>query len=216
MTEQQPGGPGPYTHIVKRESGYIAGWFVGEPPESFVAECNANVPGDPAHAEQIPGWPEDFAQRYPADGEKAPCGSDHQHPAHDGCPGLARTTIPYMCGDCGDEIEREAPHRHISDGTPQCMGREDAARRYPARFPQDAERYGIPMPAGTVQVRRDGIVQETFSDGDPVQNSNAAFIWLLRNQGQSVDWAVRHEGWEITRPAPCPDCGCHHEGTKTS
>ena len=58
------------------------------------------------------------------------------------------------------------------------------------------------MKTGTVQVKRDGIVQETFSGGDPVQNSNAAFAWLLRHQGQSVDWAVRHEGWEITEPAP--------------
>jgi hypothetical protein len=58
-----------------------------------------------------------------------------------------------------------------------------------------------PWPAaGTVQVKRDGVVQETFAGPDPVQNSNDAFAWLLRNQGQSVDWAIRHEGWEITEP----------------
>lgn len=45
----------PYTHIVVRKSGYIAGWFDGEPPAGFVEECNANVPGDPAHAEELDG-----------------------------------------------------------------------------------------------------------------------------------------------------------------
>lgn len=61
---------------------------------------------------------------------------------------------------------------------------------------------------GTVQVKRDGIVQETFAGPDPVQNSNDAFAWLLRHQGQSVDWATRHEGWEITDPAAgcCGEC----------
>jgi hypothetical protein len=48
-----PSGEGRYTHIVKRESGYVAGWFQGEPPADFVAECNANVPGDPAHIEAL-------------------------------------------------------------------------------------------------------------------------------------------------------------------
>ncbi len=48
---------GRYTHIVKRDSGYVAGWFQGEPPADFVAECNRNIPGDPAHAEAIPEWP---------------------------------------------------------------------------------------------------------------------------------------------------------------
>jgi len=41
------------THIVKRESGYVAGWFTSEPPAAFVDECNRNVPGDPAHIEEL-------------------------------------------------------------------------------------------------------------------------------------------------------------------
>jgi len=50
------------THIVKRESGFIAGWFEQAQVDSgyvaeFVAECNTNVPGDPAHIEEIPEWP---------------------------------------------------------------------------------------------------------------------------------------------------------------
>lgn len=46
-----------YTHIVKRASGYTAGWFKGETAEadaqSCAEECNRNVPGDPAHVEPL-------------------------------------------------------------------------------------------------------------------------------------------------------------------
>jgi hypothetical protein len=42
-----------YTHVVRRQSGYVAGWFKGEPPADFVAECNANVPDDPAYVEAL-------------------------------------------------------------------------------------------------------------------------------------------------------------------
>jgi hypothetical protein len=56
--------------------------------------------------------------------------------------------------------------------------------------------------AGAVQVKRDGAVQATFDSDDPVKNSNDAFAWLLGHQSQSVDWAVKHEGWEITGSAP--------------
>lgn len=60
---QVPGGPGPHTHIVKRADGYIAGWFVGEPPADFVAECNRNVPDNPAHVEVLDDeWPESFTR----------------------------------------------------------------------------------------------------------------------------------------------------------
>lgn len=54
----------------------------------------------------------------------------------------------------------------------------------------------------SVYVKRDGTVQKTFSSGDDTQDSNDAFEWLLKNQPQSVDWATRYEGWEITEPAP--------------
>ena len=37
------------THIVKRDSGYVAGWFASQAEaEAFAVECNATVPGDPA------------------------------------------------------------------------------------------------------------------------------------------------------------------------
>lgn len=48
-----------------------------------------------------------------------------------------------------------------------------------------------------VEVRRDGKVRRSFDTGDPVKDQNAAFEWLLKAQGQSVDWALRYEGWEI-------------------
>ena len=44
---------------MKRDSGYIAGWFTGEPPAGFIAECNTNVPDDPAHVEHLPPWPDE-------------------------------------------------------------------------------------------------------------------------------------------------------------
>lgn len=43
-----------YAAIVKRESGYVAGWFYSLPEaESFAVECNRNVPSDPARAEAL-------------------------------------------------------------------------------------------------------------------------------------------------------------------
>lgn len=48
-----------YTHTVTRESGYVAGWFGGDTAEAdaaaAAAECNRNVPGDPAHVEPLEG-----------------------------------------------------------------------------------------------------------------------------------------------------------------
>lgn len=68
---------------------------------------------------------------------------------------------------------------------------------------------------GTVQVKRDGQVKATFNGDDPTKNSNDAFAWLLKHQGMSTDWAIKHEGWEITDPVPadhaahnCEQCGC--------
>lgn len=37
-------------------------------------------------------------------------------------------------------------------------------------------------------------------DGKPVAevaDSNAAFKWLLQHQGQSVDWAMKYEGYRV-------------------
>jgi len=31
-----------------------------------------------------------------------------------------------------------------------------------------------------------------------VNNENEAFVWLLKHQGQSVDFAIKHNGWTVT------------------
>jgi hypothetical protein len=50
-----------YTHIVKRASGYVAGWHTSQAEaEAFAIECNREVPTDPAHAEALEAWPENF------------------------------------------------------------------------------------------------------------------------------------------------------------
>lgn len=86
-TSQRPGGPGPYTHIVKRASGYIAGWFVGEPPAEYVTECNTNVPGDPAHVEAVPEWPVCQAHNQAIPCPDCPGGVDERDPATAGVVG---------------------------------------------------------------------------------------------------------------------------------
>lgn len=30
-----------------------------------------------------------------------------------------------------------------------------------------------------------------------VKDSNAAFVWLLEHQPQSVDWAIKHDGYAV-------------------
>lgn len=48
-----------------------------------------------------------------------------------------------------------------------------------------------------VQVKRDGKVKAVFDTGDETRDRNSAFEWLLKHQPQSVDWALRYEGWSI-------------------
>lgn len=33
-----------------------------------------------------------------------------------------------------------------------------------------------------------------------VEDSNAAFKWLLQHQGQSTEWAIRYEGYRVLGP----------------
>lgn len=54
----------------------------------------------------------------------------------------------------------------------------------------------------SVQVKRDGEVRETFDSGDDTADQNKAFEYVLKHQGQSVDWATRYEGWEIVTITP--------------
>lgn len=44
----------------------------------------------------------------------------------------------------------------------------------------------------SVIIKRDGKQVAEVAD------SNAAFEWLLKHQGQSVDYAIRHGGYTVT------------------
>jgi len=46
----------------------------------------------------------------------------------------------------------------------------------------------------TITISQDGEVRKTF---EKVESDTEAFGWLLRNQGQSTDWALRHGGWKV-------------------
>lgn len=50
--------------------------------------------------------------------------------------------------------------------------------------------------AGSVVVKRDGQVIHSCD------SENAAFAWLQRHQPQSVDWALRYEGYSIESVEP--------------
>lgn len=45
-----------------------------------------------------------------------------------------------------------------------------------------------------VTISRDGKQLAHFEGKDA---ENAAFVWLLRNQSNSVDWALRYEGYKV-------------------
>ena len=49
-----------------------------------------------------------------------------------------------------------------------------------------------------VLVKRDNETQASFNSGDDAADQNAAWLFILKNQPMSVDWAIRYEGWEIT------------------
>jgi hypothetical protein len=47
---------GPVTHLVRRASGYVAGWHrSGTDAARCAIECDREVPGDPAHVEALEG-----------------------------------------------------------------------------------------------------------------------------------------------------------------
>jgi hypothetical protein len=57
--------------------------------------------------------------------------------------------------------------------------------------------YGV-----AVVVRRDGELRERFATGDLGADSNAAFVYILKHQPQSVSWACRYERWAIVTVTP--------------
>lgn len=106
-------GPEPqrYTHIIKRDSGYIAGWFTQADADSgrlddSVAECNRLVPGDPAHSERIPEWP--VCEQH---GQAVPCRECEDAPSE---------PDPYTAGVVGaplpDVHARRAEVAQLRDG----------------------------------------------------------------------------------------------------
>jgi hypothetical protein len=105
---------------------------------------------------------------------------------------FGRTAPNWNCVDYPDEGMHYTPDR---GGVCRWCGMDPVAiaREYSQRESQHdgpCGNCGCGTPA--VQVRRDGKVMAE------VEDSNAAFAWLLRNQGQSVDWAIKHEGWSVT------------------
>lgn len=47
----------------------------------------------------------------------------------------------------------------------------------------------------TYIIKQDGIEKKKFTDQGNDQNP---FGWLLRNQGQSVNYALKYGGWSVT------------------
>lgn len=46
----------------------------------------------------------------------------------------------------------------------------------------------------TIKITQDGELKKEFNGQD---SDISAFGWLLRNQGQSTDWALKHGGWKV-------------------
>lgn len=46
----------------------------------------------------------------------------------------------------------------------------------------------------TLTISQDGILRKVF---EHQKDDFEAFRFLLRNQGQSTDWALRHGGWKV-------------------
>ena len=45
-----------------------------------------------------------------------------------------------------------------------------------------------------LEISQDKILKKTF---EHQKTDFEAFKWLLNNQGQSTDWAIRYGGWEV-------------------
>lgn len=50
------------------------------------------------------------------------------------------------------------------------------------------------METYTITISQEGIVKKVFENAT---DDTEAFGWMLRNQGQSIDWALRHEKWTV-------------------
>jgi len=45
-----------------------------------------------------------------------------------------------------------------------------------------------------IEISQDGVIKKTFEN---VENDFPAFRWLLNNQGQSTDYALKYGGWAV-------------------
>ena len=46
----------------------------------------------------------------------------------------------------------------------------------------------------TIKIYQDNVLRKEFNNKE---DSNIAFRWLLNNQGNSVDYAIRWGGWKV-------------------
>lgn len=61
---------------------------------------------------------------------------------------------------------------------------------------------GVSVLGPAAEVRHDGKAEARFPGEDATQNINDAWTYILKHQAQSVDWAMRYEGWSIVEIAP--------------
>jgi hypothetical protein len=53
-----------------------------------------------------------------------------------------------------------------------------------------------------VEVRHNGEVKASYDSGDSIKDHNDAWIYILKHQSQSVDYATRYGGWQIAIVSP--------------
>jgi hypothetical protein len=63
---------------------------------------------------------------------------------------------------------------------------------------------------GTVEVRHDGEVKARYDSGDSIKDQNDAWMYILKHQPHSVDYAKRYGGWTIVIISAA---GTDHRGT---
>ncbi len=77
---------------------------------------------------------------------------------------------------------------------------DEMARKLTLQVRQDPEKTGHPAPTDQPDlakpwfVSRDGIRVSEY-----LESEDAAWVWVLKHQGMSVDWALRYSGYSIDR-----------------
>lgn len=73
---------------------------------------------------------------------------------------------------------------------------------------QAQREHSVTVLGPAAEVRHDGKTEARFPGEDTTRNANDAWTYILKHQAQSVDWAMRYEGWAIVEIAP--------DGTETT